>query len=101
MRLLLLEFLLKPDCLSVLMLSLLLWSRFLLLRELGLDDRLGVAVPGLGVRLLSGLREGVLLLLYLVCRLVLLGVRLLCNVSEGLLLVFVFLLAREFVDLLE
>ena len=34
-----------------------------LLAEIGLGDRLGVAVPGLGVRLLSGLPDGLLLLL--------------------------------------
>ena len=37
-----------------------------LLTDTGLGDRLGVAVPGLGVRLLSGLPDGLLLLLALV-----------------------------------
>ena len=57
------EVLLRRDSLSDLILSILLGPRLLLLTEPGLGDRLGVAVPGLGVRLLLGLGEGLLLLL--------------------------------------
>ena len=71
LRLPLRDILLRPDSLSDLILSLLLDTRLLLLREPGLGDRLGVAVPGLGVRLLLGLGDGLLLLVAFVLRLAL------------------------------